>query len=47
MLRNAAGGGTENGKRREVGLGPANTLLFLLTQREGKIDCKVIFAKMV
>lgn len=47
MLRNAIGGGTENDKRREVEAGPVNMLLFLLTRRERKIDCKVIFAKMV
>lgn len=46
MLRNAADEGTENDKRREVGLGPVNMLLFLLMQRERRIDCKVIFAKM-
>lgn len=47
MLRNAAGRGTENDKRREVGLGPVNMLLFPLSQRARKIDCKVIFTKMV
>lgn len=47
MLRNAAGRGTENDKRREVGLGPVNMLLFLLMQRERKVDCEAIFAKMV
>ena len=47
ILRNATGRGTENDKRREVGLGPVHMLLFLLTLTERKIDCKVIFAKMV
>lgn len=42
MLRNATGKGTENDKRREVGLGPVDMLL-----RERKIECKVNFAKMI